>query len=172
MAQLTLFQKAQIFARNNKLEIGGALAAIAAMSHAMVDARGSVVAHGLDGNLNLSLASGKVLKGWAQPLRRALGTVADSSPTSGGTINCNSSGLDDIQYWTPAGTIAAQTYVFPTDANSQLGQIIELSSSQVVTALTLSTSGLTLKGTSVTALGANTPVRWRKVAAATWLRLA
>lgn len=105
-------------------------------------------------------------------IRDQIQTVNDASPLTGGTINCNALGKDDIQFWTPAGTIAAQTYVFPSDANSQLGQIIEITSTHIVSTLTLTTSGLTIVGTSQSALAVNTPARWRKVAAATWLVLA
>lgn len=104
--------------------------------------------------------------------RDSIQLVTDSSPLTGGTVTCNALGKDDIQYWTPAGTIAAQTYVFPSDANSQLGQIIEITSTHIVSALTLTTAGLTIVGTSQTALAVDTPARWRKVAAATWLVLA
>ena len=169
MAQLTLLQKASAFIRNFQLETQDAISAFA---HGMVNHLGDTVIHGADGHLTLTLGSGKALKGWTQALRNALQNIAASSPSTGGTVHCNSAGLDDIQYWTPAGTIATQTYVFPTDAASQLGQIIELTSTQIVTALTITSSGLTLKGSAVTALAVNTPVRWRKVAASTWLRLA
>lgn len=109
--------------------------------------------------------------GSTQALRNSLQSPTTSSPVTTNTVTSNALGLDDIQYLTPAGTIAALTYVFPSDANSQLGQIIEVTSTQIVTTLTITSTALTLVGTAVTALAANTPVRWRKVKASTWLRL-
>lgn len=80
-------------------------------------------------------------------------------------------GADETVYITPAGTIAALTFVFPEDINSRIGQTLCLVSTQIVTTLTVSSSGLTLKGTAVTALAVNTAIIYRKVAALTWLRL-
>lgn len=110
--------------------------------------------------------------GSGQAIRSAFQKVTTSSPVTTNSISCNASGLDDIQYLTPAGTIAALTYVFPSDANSQLGQVIEITSTQIVSTLTLTTSGLTIVGTAQTALAVNTPARFRKVKASTWLVLA
>jgi hypothetical protein len=70
----------------------------------------------------------------------------------------------------PAGTLAAGTVVFPTTPID--GQDLALSSTQAVTALTLSVpSGFTLFG-AVSTLAANAPVKWKYVASvATWFRV-
>jgi TRAP-type C4-dicarboxylate transport system substrate-binding protein len=98
-------------------------------------------------------------------------TVQAVTPLTGATVTAAITGVNETAYITPAGTIAALTYVFPSDSNSRIGQVLRAVSTQTVTALTVSSAGLTLLGTAVTALVANTPVSFQKVAASTWLRL-
>lgn len=97
-------------------------------------------------------------------------TVTAISPLTGATVTANANGNRELIYLTPAGTIATMTFVFPSDANSFLGQILQIVSTQTVTAVTVSASGLTINGTAWTALAPNVPVQFVKVAAATWLR--
>jgi hypothetical protein len=97
--------------------------------------------------------------------------ITPAAPLTGATINMNALSITETIYITPAGTIAALTVVFPTDANSALGQIERLISSQTVTALTLTANGNTILGTAVTAMVANQTYAWQKVAAATWNRI-
>ena len=96
--------------------------------------------------------------------------VTAITPLTGDSGTFNANGTDEMIYLTPAGTIANYTIVFPSDANSFLGQVLTILSTQIVSTLTVTSAGLTLNGTAATSLQANVPVRWRKVAASTWSR--
>lgn len=97
--------------------------------------------------------------------------VSPYTPVTTDSISASTSKKNETIYLTPAGTIAAATFVFPTNANSSLGQTIRLISHQIVTALTVTANGNTLLGTAVTALAVDTPVAWQKIAASTWIRI-
>ena len=97
--------------------------------------------------------------------------VTAITPATGDTVTANATKNRETIYLTPAGTLAALTLVFPSAANSRIGQTLTVFSTQIVTALTVPAAGLTIAGAAVTALAANTPVTFRKVAAATWIRL-
>lgn len=97
--------------------------------------------------------------------------VPVDSVTPDSSIAFKLKGQDETIYATPVGTVDAATIVFPDEYSSRIGQNITISSTGIVTALTVTSTGLTLKGTAVTALAANTPISWRKVAALTWLRM-
>lgn len=103
----------------------------------------------------------------------AIQIVTTSTPTTGGTVTFGTAKSDELLNLTPAGTLAALTVTFPTNTNSRIGQVISVRSSQIVTALTLSASGLTLNDVNTPAgLQPNVTYRWQKVAASTWVRLA
>lgn len=92
------------------------------------------------------------------------------SPLTAASLTFNALGNDEELYLTPAGTIAALTITFPTDALSRIGQQIGFTSTQIVTALTLTLPGsVTIVGTSPTALAANSRYIFIKVAANTWI---
>lgn len=97
--------------------------------------------------------------------------VSASTPLTAGTVTAGSGKVNETLYIAPAATIAALTVTFPSNANSQIGQKLTVFSTQIVTTLTVSSSGLTLLGTALTALAATTPYTWQKVAASTWARL-
>jgi uncharacterized protein YidB (DUF937 family) len=105
-------------------------------------------------------------------LTNALKKVTPLTPVTGDTVSMNTDKKDETIVLTPAGTLAALTLVFPPDASSRIGQIERVISSQIVTALTVSAAGLTIRGTAVTALAADVPIAFEKIAAATWQRLA
>ena len=96
--------------------------------------------------------------------------VTPLTPVTTNNIPANVLSQDETLYLTPAGTLAALTFTFPPDNQSRIGQYESLVSTQTITALTVSASGLTIKGTAVTAMVANTVYIWQKVAAATWVR--
>lgn len=98
-------------------------------------------------------------------------TVSVYSSVDGATITARPDGLDETVYLDHGSTAATATFVFPSNANSVTGQILRLFARSAVTALTMSSSGLTLRGTALTALTANQSVAWQKVAANTWIRL-
>jgi hypothetical protein len=144
-------------------------------SHALIDRIGNVilqatVSKGQAPTLTLDAAA--TLVNWTGALGGAIDYVNSSTPLTGASISANASGQNEIQYFAPAGTLAALTYVFPTDANSRIGQSITLFSTHIVTTLTVTSAGLTLVGTALTAIAVNTPYTWKKVAAATWIRVA
>lgn len=166
---MTILGAASAYAKQFKLffsQIG------AVVSYGLIDPISkNIVVSAADGNLTLNLPSGKALVGFTGALGSAIDFVQDTTPVTTATITANANGQNEIDYITPAGTIAALTFVFPTDAASRLGQSITLFSTQIVTALTITSAGLTLKGTALTAMAVNTPYVWKKVAAATWARI-
>ena len=170
--QQTLLQKASTFVRNFNLEMP---AWGSVFSHALIDRIGNVilqstVAKGQAPTLTLNASA--TLVNWTRPLGGAIDSVNASTPLTGTSISANTNGQNEVQYIAPAGTIAALTYVFPADANSRVGQSITLFSTHIVTALTITSTSLTLIGTALTAMAVNTPYTWKKVAAATWIRTA
>lgn len=98
-------------------------------------------------------------------------TVSVYSSVAAATITARPDGLDETVLLDHASTAASATFVFPSNSNSVTGQILRLFSRSVVTALTVTSTGLTLRGTALTALTANQSVAWQKVAAYTWIRL-
>ena len=164
----TLLQKASTFIRNFNLEMP---AWGAVFSHALIDRFGNPV---LQGTVEKGQVPTLTLNPAASLLNfgGASDNVNASTPTTGTTLTANPDRQNDVQYIAPAGTIAALTYVFPSDANSRIGQVIQLYSTQTVTALTITSTSLTLVGTALSAMTAHTLYSWKKVAAATWMRIA
>lgn len=95
--------------------------------------------------------------------------VTVATPTTGQTVAVTNDSRDRTLWLSPAGTLAALTITFPSDANSRLGQIVRLGSSQVITALTL--NGATILNTAATLASAGDMYSFQKVAANTWARL-
>lgn len=77
--------------------------------------------------------------------QRLIPTVQYATPTAGQTVTVNSGGHVRLIV-NPAGTLATLTIALPSDA--QDGDLVELSTSQIVTALTI--SGGTIIGTITT----------------------
>lgn len=98
-------------------------------------------------------------------------TVSVYSSVAGATITARPEGLDETVFLDHGSTASAATFVFPSNSNSVTGQVLRLFARSAVTALTVTSSGLTLHGTALTALTANQSVAWQKVAANTWIRL-
>ena len=100
--------------------------------------------------------------------------IVAASPSTGFAIPA-SRYTDQTHYLTPAGTLAAGTFTLPTAANSRVGQIIRLWSTQAITSLTVNVSGSgTIQGTALTAGAANTPYAWQCVSTTgngTWTRI-
>lgn len=90
-----------------------------------------------------------------------------ATPTNGGTTVCTDAVNDAHVVCTPAGTIAAHTFTFPTNANSRIGQLLRISTSAEITAVTFSGSGLTISDER-TGLAAGAGITFQKVAANTW----
>lgn len=98
-------------------------------------------------------------------------TVSVYSAVDGVTITARADGLDETIFLDHGSTASASTFVFPANSNSVTGQILRLFARSAVTALTVTSTGLTLRGGALTALTANQSVAWQKVAASTWIRL-
>jgi len=98
-------------------------------------------------------------------------TVSVYSSVAGATIAARPDGLDETVFLNHSSTAATATFVFPSNSNSVTGQIIRLFARSAVTALTVTSTGLTLHGAALTALTASQSVAWQKVAANTWIRL-
>lgn len=143
--------------------------AVAVLSRVLIDKTGATKFAADD--LPTSLANLLASAGSIAAIAANQDIVTPITPVTTDVVTATATGASETMYLTPAGTLAALTYTFPTNANSRIGQVLRLVSTAVVTALTVSSSGLTLQGTAVTALAVNTPITWKKVAASTWMRL-
>ena len=94
------------------------------------------------------------------------------TPLTGATVTALAD-ADETIYVTPAGTIAELALVLPSAANSRVGQVKRLVTSQIVSTLTVTVSG---SGTVAPALAATTAgggYRWECTSVAgtgIWLR--
>lgn len=126
------------------------------------------------GTLADARLSGNVVLASAIPVAiRIQDTIQSASPLTGTTVTGSTvTGSSDLDvYLTPAGTLATLTMAFPSDANSWIGQVLRVLTTQAVTALTVSGSGATIYGTAVTALTAGQVVSYKKLASNVWFRL-
>jgi hypothetical protein len=98
-------------------------------------------------------------------------TVSVYTPAAGATITASPNGLDETVYLDHGSTIATMTFVFPSNANSVTGQTLRIFARSEVTALTVTSTGLTLHGAALTTLTADATAAWQKVAANTWIRI-
>lgn len=96
----------------------------------------------------------------------ALRTIQTVTPTTGQTVQMLDNQNDGTLFLTPAGTLATLTVRFPSDANSVLGQIRFVGSTQAITSLTM-TNAVFLN--AIPALNANDFYAFQKVAANTWI---
>ena len=93
------------------------------------------------------------------------------TPTTGQTQTFNTAKKGELIACNHTATIAAQTFVFPTDANSAIGQELRIFSRSIITTVTLTLNANTILGLALTTLPANGNVAWRKVGASTWARI-
>ena len=102
-------------------------------------------------------------------------SIAASSPVTGFATTVASGKHDYTYYLTPAGTLATGTFTLPTHANSSIGQIVRIFTTQNITSLTVNVAGSgTLQGAALTTLLANTGAAWQKVVSTgngTWIRI-
>jgi len=96
--------------------------------------------------------------------------IQTATPVNAGTTVLTDAVNDAHLVCTPAGTIAAHTFTFPTNANSRIGQIVTISTSAEITAVTFSGAGLTITE-DVTGLLAGAAITFQKVAASVWRRI-
>jgi hypothetical protein len=98
-------------------------------------------------------------------------TVSVRTPSAGSTVAASPAGLDETIFIDNSATLATLTFAFPANTNSYTGQILRIFARSAVTALTVSSSGLTIYGAGLTSLAANGTASWQKVSASTWVRL-
>lgn len=116
--------------------------------------------------------SANVVKANALPAAiRQLATIQAASPVTGATVTFGTQVTDIDLFLTPVGTLATLSIAFPADANSYVGQVLSVFSTQIVTALTVSVSGGTIYGSAATALAAGGVLAYKKLAANVWFRL-
>lgn len=100
--------------------------------------------------------------------------IVAATPLTGFTITA-SRYTDQTHYLTPAGTLATGTFNLPTAANSRVGQVIRVHSTEQVTAVTVAVSGGgAISGAAVTQFAADTTYAWQCVSTAgsgSWIRL-
>lgn len=92
--------------------------------------------------------------------------VQSVTPLTGQTIQMTNTSADGTLFLTPAGTIASLTVNFPSDINSNLGQIRFLGTTQNITSLNLANAVFLNVFNS---LNANDCFAFQKVAANTWI---
>lgn len=92
-------------------------------------------------------------------------------PTTGQTQTFNTTKVSQLIACNHVATIAAQTFVFPTDANSAIGQELRIFARSIITAVTLTLNSNTILGLALTTLPLNGNVCWKKVTASTWARI-
>lgn len=103
--------------------------------------------------------------------KQALAVVQAPTPTTGQTQTFNILSKDETIACLHSTTIAAQTFVLPSNANSTIGQELVIFSRSAITAVTLTANGNTVYGASFTTIAASGIYRIRKVAASAWVRV-
>jgi len=104
----------------------------------------------------------------APEAKKNLTTVTAVTPAGGGTVTFNSSGANETLFLDLGGAITGLTVVFPTDANSKIGQTISLFSTHAINATVSYTNG-TRVPTAPTTLAAGVLYQWGKTKANTWV---
>lgn len=105
----------------------------------------------------------------ANSLYRAVPTIQNATPTAGQTVNITATSSDVVVWLTPAGTLATLTIALPSDGSTQIGQIIRVSTNQLITLLTVNGATNLFNLPTTLALGGN--FNLLKVAANTWVRV-
>lgn len=100
---------------------------------------------------------------------RQLPINQNASPTTGQTVSITATDRDVNLWLSPAGTIAAVTITLPADGVSQIGQVVRIGSSQIVTLVTINGATTIFNSPGNLAVGDNFSIE--KVAANTWSRM-
>lgn len=106
-----------------------------------------------------------VSSGTAASSAAALTDYQTVAPTSGQTVVMTDNSLDGVLYLTPSGLLALLNITMPSNANSRLGQVRRVVTTQTITALNLLGGTLLNAPTSILA---NTGVTFVRVNATTW----
>lgn len=91
-----------------------------------------------------------------------------AAPASGATVQMTDNNKDGILLLSPAATLAALTVVLPAEANTRIGQVRRIFTSQNITALTI--QGATTIYNNVTTMAAGDAVAFVKVDVNMWAR--
>lgn len=136
--------------------------------------------HGTDGSI-VGLAAfqsngslGLALAADLAPYLAAGKLVTNSTPTTGQTVNAAGVSQDELIYIQPAGTLLALTIQLEPGggAVADIGDIKEIFISQIITGLTVSATGGTVRGTALTTSSAvNGSYEYIKVTSTDWLRI-
>lgn len=103
--------------------------------------------------------------------KQVLAIVQAPTPTTGQTQTFNTLSKNETIACLHSGTIAAQTFVLPSDANSAIGQELVIFSRAAITAVTLTANGNTIYGAAFSTVAASGIYRIRKVASSIWVRV-
>lgn len=114
---------------------------------------------------------GSVENAAASTLYQTLELAQFPTPLTGQTLTYNTTKKSEVIACNHTVTIAAQTFVFPTDAQSIIGQELRLFARSIITTVTLTLNSNTILGLALTTLPVNGTVLWKKVATSTWVRL-
>jgi hypothetical protein len=102
-------------------------------------------------------------------------SVQDSSPTTGQTVTVSAVKASSMNYITPAGTLAALTLALPSSVNAQRGMICRFFITQIITSLTVNTTGGgTIIGTAPDTSAVNSSFAYECVSTAgagTWVMI-
>jgi hypothetical protein len=101
--------------------------------------------------------------------------VTGSSPTTGQTVSATTLKYNELCYIDPAGTLLALTFSLPSAANAFVGQVISGFITQIITTLTVNTSGGgTIKGSTPVTSAINSSFAYECVSvggAGIWVRI-
>lgn len=111
------------------------------------------------------------LQATAIALKSDLRIVSFPTPTTGQTQTFTTTKADHMIACNHIATIAAQTFVFPTDVNSVIGQELRIFSRSIITVVTFTLNGNTVIGLALTTLPVNGSAAWMKTAASNWVRI-
>jgi hypothetical protein len=100
---------------------------------------------------------------------RAARSIQSVSPTAGLTVQMQDDAADGSLNLSPAGLLLTLTVTLPSEANSRIGQVRRLSTTQAVTTLTVNGAASILNNVTTLALGGT--VAFEKIAANTWVRI-
>lgn len=89
-----------------------------------------------------------------------------STPTTGNTVTFAKGPQDTNLYVTPAGTLAALTIALPGETQTRIGQVLNITCSQIITALTV--NGATTIYNAPASLSAGQSFQVTKLAANVW----
>lgn len=95
--------------------------------------------------------------------------VQNASPLAGATVQMTDDDKDGTLVLQPASLLLNLNVVLPTDANSRIGQIRRIVSTQAITTLNLTGAATILN--LLSGLAVNAVVSYQKIASNKWIRI-